>query len=457
MKLVLSTLFSITCLLTSFITVGSAVQPNEIKTLQQLFDEVKAKQKQAVEINKQREDDFLSAKSQQKNLLYKAEQEFRKIKQQNKPLINQTKENKAEIKILNDKLKTEIAALGDIYSVLNQFTSEVNQTLTGSMTQGQYPERKQVLNEIATNEIPDVALITQYWLTLQHEMTQAANIATFPAQVIDSNGVSHKQQVTRIANFTAFSEGKYLQWLPISQEFLQFQRQPDFKLLEAAQNFSMENNSFQLVVVDPSQGKLLAMLGDKARIDEQIHAGGSVGYIILSLGALGLLISLYRFMYLFIVKVKVNKQLTQIDKPLNNNPLGRILLKAVSNNASDTRLEYELDEAVLNEIVPLERGLGFLKVLTGVAPLLGLLGTITGMIETFQLMSLYGSGDAKMMSSGISQALVTTALGLIVAIPLVFAHSIISTRSKRIIHLLDEQSAGLMTQLLEKLEKEEAK
>jgi biopolymer transport protein ExbB len=437
----------------NFFSIFTLAQTSKAQTLQQLLEQVRLEQEQNLNKISQREAIFISEKSKQKSILFKAEKNFVEIKKQNQPLIKQSKANKEEIAKLSQQLEIEISALGDIYSVLNQFTSEVNPQLLESMTQGQFPQRQTTLNAIKDKQsLPDLALISDYWLMLQHDMTHSGNSDTFSAPVIDELGFTKNQQVTRIGTFTAFSQGHYLQWLPLSKTFLQLQRQPESDLIELAKNFSIDNHHIQPVIIDPSQGELLVLHGEKAKMTEHVQAGGNVGYIIIGLGAIGVLLAVYRFIYLFIVQTKINMQRLNIENPQNNNPLGRILLAGQSSHACDNRLEFELDEAVLKEVMPLERGLGFLKVLTGVAPLLGLLGTITGMIETFQLMSLYGSGDAKLMSSGISQALVTTALGLIVAIPLLFSHNIIATRCKRIVHLLDEQSAGLMARFLENTE-----
>jgi len=120
---------------------------------------------------------------------------------------------------------------------------------------------------------------------------------------------------------------------------------------------------------------------------------------------------------------------------------------------NDELLQLKLDEAVLAEIPALERGNSLIKLLAAIAPLLGLLGTVTGMILTFQAISLFGSGDPKLMAGGISQALVTTVLGLVVAIPLLFSHSVIAYLSRSMIQRLDEQCAGVLARSAEERER----
>jgi biopolymer transport protein ExbB len=141
---------------------------------------------------------------------------------------------------------------------------------------------------------------------------------------------------------------------------------------------------------------------------------------------------------------KVAAQLKR-DSATTDNPLGRVLAAYESNANADTEtIELKLSEAALKEMPGLTKGLLFIKVISVVAPLMGLLGTVTGMIQTFQVITLYGAGDPKLMAGGISQALVTTVLGLTVAIPTVLLHTLVSGRSKRILQVLQEQSAGII-------------
>jgi biopolymer transport protein ExbB len=176
-----------------------------------------------------------------------------------------------------------------------------------------------------------------------------------------------------------------------------------------------------------------------------------VGYVIIALGAVALLVALERIIMLTLVAAKVRQQKRQVDAPSNANPLGRVLNAYHANQGVDAEtLEMKLGEAILKETPSINRALTFLKIVSVAAPLLGLLGTVTGMINTFQAITLFGTGDPKTMAGGISQALVTTVEGLCVAIPVVFLHSAASSRAKAIIHMLQEQSAGLIAEYMER-------
>ena len=227
-------------------------------------------------------------------------------------------------------------------------------------------------------------------------------------------------------------------------------RQPAGRYTSNAEKLQNATTGFTQFGVDPtgpSGGSYLAALIDSPDLIERIHQGREVGYIIIVIGIIALLISFWRLLALSAVGAKVNSQLKNISQPNTNNPLGRVLAVNQQNAGADTEtLELKLHEAVLKETPALEKWIGFIKITSMVAPLLGLLGTVTGMILTFQALTIFGTGDPKAMAGGISSALVTTVLGLCVAIPTVFLHALVSGRSKKIIHIMEEQSAGIIAE-----------
>ena len=198
-------------------------------------------------------------------------------------------------------------------------------------------------------------------------------------------------------------------------------------------------------VVDPSQGAILGLLIQKPSLVERIQQGGLVGYIVIAVGIIGLIIALERLFKLVRTEASMRRQRKDLDSPSKRNPLGRVLAAYHDNRTTDVEsLQLKLDQAILADVPGLERGLSTIRVLSAVAPLLGLLGTVVGMIATFQAITLFGTGDPKLMADGISQALVTTVLGLVVAVPLVLIHSMLAGRSRRLIQMLEQQSTGLV-------------
>jgi biopolymer transport protein ExbB len=282
-------------------------------------------------------------------------------------------------------------------------------------------------------------------------MTESGKVEQFEAPVISISGEVQPQPVTRIGVFTAFSDGKFLRYLPETGNLVELARQPVDRLRTLVQDFEeAESGELMPVVVDPTRGAIMALLVQTPTMKERIVQGGWIGYIILILGAVGLLVALLQFLSLLGAGRGVAQQQKQDEVSLKN-PLGRILSVYNDKLAQDVEtLQLKLDEAILRETPKLERGLITLAILAAIAPMLGLLGTVSGMIETFQSITLFGTGDPKLMSGGISQALVTTELGLAVAIPLLLIHSGLSSKSNRLIQILDEESAAIVARNAEK-------
>jgi len=276
-------------------------------------------------------------------------------------------------------------------------------------------------------------------------MTESGKVVYFDTEIEDASGKPVEAKVFRVGTFNAVANGEYLQFSADTGRLTLLPRQPQSQYLLLAESFSEAKTGPVALGIDPTRGVILSMLIQAPNAIERIQEGGFIGYIILLMGALGFVYALIRLVQLSLTGKKMNAQMNS-STAVDNNPLGRVFLAAELKQAEDTEnLELVLDEAITREVPVLEKGLPMIKLLAAVAPLLGLLGTVTGMIATFQSISLFGTGDPKLMASGISQALVTTMLGLCVAIPLLFLHSLVASRSRILVQILDEQSAGLLS------------
>jgi biopolymer transport protein ExbB len=250
--------------------------------------------------------------------------------------------------------------------------------------------------------------------------------------------------------FSVVSGGRYLIWDPDIQTIRELNRQPPTRYLQTVDPYEKSaGEGFGTLAIDPSRGSLLTALIDTPNQAERIQQGGAVGYSIIVIGLIALAVGLVKFLTLSITSRKVKAQ-RQSDQPDANNPLGRVLLTYQENSSLDPEaLELRLDAAVLEEADRLDRFMWLVRVVSVVAPLMGLLGTVTGMIQTFQAITLFGAGDPKMMAGGISEALVTTMLGLMTAVPLVLLYAFLATSRKRILSVLMGQSAGLVATRVE--------
>ena len=422
-----------------------AVATQQITSLDQLLESVRETQQRQRELNAQRERDFLRDNKSQKELIAKAKREFERRQQENQPLFAVTEKNKGEIAALEAQLKALVQEMGDLSSTYREFAGDFSAVMQDSMITAQFPERSEALQELAAGDgQPTIDEIEALWLFLQQEMTEAGKVLTFETPVVVADGTAQSRTVLRVGTFSAYADGDFLRYVPETGELLLLSRQPTTRLRDEAREFA-ESGDVAPITLDPTRGSLLGMLAYTPSLRERIEQGGSIGLIILLLGAFGLLLTFWRTLYLGVVYLRMQSQLRNVDKPSQGNPLGRVLtaVEGVSLDEEEL-LQLKLDEAVLAEVPALERGNGLIKLLAATSPLLGLLGTVTGMILTFQAISLFGTGDPKLMAGGISQALVTTVLGLVVAIPLLFGHSLINTMSRSMIQRLDEQCAGVL-------------
>jgi biopolymer transport protein ExbB len=254
--------------------------------------------------------------------------------------------------------------------------------------------------------------------------------------------------VTRVGLFNIVSEGGYLEYNPVTGSIKELLRQPPQGRYTSSAVEMAESSAGDVIRFgfDGTRGGILGLLVESPTVEDRIHQGGIVGYCIIALGIIGLLIAIWRWIGLSNDSRRVSAQLKR-DSASTDNPLGRVLAAYESNKNADTEtIELKLSEAALKEMPGLTKGLLFIKVVSVVAPLMGLLGTVTGMIKTFQVITLYGAGDPKLMAGGISQALMTTVLGLVVAIPMVLIHTLVSGQSRKIVNILNSQSAGIVAQ-----------
>jgi len=423
----------------------------QITDLDQLLQAVRSEQQQQRQLNQQREARFLREKNRQQSLLEEAKRDFERRQRENQPLLAVTDTNRAEIARLEQALEDVVGDMGDLSSAFREFAGDFAAELQGSMISAQLPGRLGALAALAGAEgQATIDEIEQLWLLVQEEMTEAGKVARFESPVVKVDGTAVVQPVMRIGTFSAFSDGRFLRFVPETGELLVLSRQPAARFRNAVQAFAGSSEPVAPITVDPTRGSLLGMLSYTPSLRERIDQGGVIALIILALGALGLLLTLWRGLYLSYVHLRIRSQLRDVRDLRKGNPLGRVLL-AVQGVPFDQEelLQLKLDEAVLAEIPALERGNGVIKLLAATSPLLGLLGTVTGMILTFQAISLFGTGDPKLMAGGISQALVTTVLGLVVAIPLLFGHSLVSAMSRSMVQRLDEQCAGVLARTAE--------
>jgi len=423
----------------------------EVKSLDALLKEVKHARHQASKQNSAREKTFKQARDQRASLLKKAKAQLAQQKKRSATLKTTIKTNEQTLIEIEHEITEKGAALGELFGVVRQIAGEVSAAFKLSIVSAEYADRATFLKTMAdSRSLPSMADLNQLWFLMQQQMTVSGKVSRFTRTVITAGGEEQEKTVVRVGEFNVIAEGAYLQFLPKTQQLVELSRQPPELFLGMAKTLAQAQDGQHAFGLDPSRGALLALLTQVPNLEERVHQGGIIGYVILGIGVLALLVSLERYVYLGIVGFKIKRQKKR-QAASAKNPLGRILQAYDQRGQQDVEmLSLKLDEAILRETPRLERRLVLLGIFATICPLLGLLGTVTGMIETFQSIAIFGTGDPKLMSSGISQALVTTGLGLVVAVPVILLHGFLQGKSNRLIQILDEESAGLIAQFAER-------
>ena len=341
---------------------------------------------------------------------------------------------------------------------MQSITTDSRVTFESSLTAAEFgKEREKFLGDLTqkmgeSTELPTIEEIERVWYEIMREMKATGEVSRFTATVINVDGTQTECDVVRIGVYNAVCGNNYLEYVPTKGQYQFLARQPAGRYTSSAgrvSNADASNGyvSFSVDPSGPSGGALLANLVQNPSLGERINQGGIIGYIILAIGGITLLFAIYKYVMLWMMGREVEAQQANLGSPNSNNPLGRVLKVGESYMKENIdRLELKLAEEIMKERPPIERGISFVKIVSVVAPLAGLLGTVTGMIVTFQQITLFGTGDPKIMAGGISQALVTTVLGLVVAIPTTLAHSFLQSSARSVVDVLEEQATGIVAE-----------
>jgi biopolymer transport protein ExbB len=433
---------------------GSAQAQNQeqASSMAELLQQIERGQARDSEEARQREAAFAQRRNEQQQLLNQARAERSRLEAESTRLENLFASNQEEIATARAALDERLGALKELFGVLQTVTGDAQGRFRSSLTNIQYPDRGRFLTELGSkmagaSSLASIEDIERLWFELQREITESGRSVKFNSEVTLANGEKVNAEIARVGVFNLAFEDGYLSYSADTGAINELQRQPEeSRYTGSTSDLLSADEGMVGFGLDVTRGSILALLVESPTLGEKINQGGIVGHSILALGVIGLLIAIWRWVALTIAARKVSAQLKS-DRASSDNPLGRVLAAYEANRNADTEtIELKLSEAALKEMPGLTKGLLFIKVVSVVAPLMGLLGTVTGMIQTFQVITLYGAGDPKMMAGGISQALVTTVEGLVVAIPMVLIHTIVSGQSRKIINIISSQSAGIVAE-----------
>jgi biopolymer transport protein ExbB len=438
----------------SMLAAGS-LQAATAVDLDELLQQVSAGRVKDAQEAQARIEEFRRDRANQQRLLDEMRAEQRREEQRSERLEDLFEQQDGEIIELELALQERLGDLKELFGVLQQAAGDAIGQMSTSITQTQFSDRLEFMTDFAakmgqTNRMASMAEIERLWFELQREMIENGKVVRFPATVVNASGEEEQRSVTRIGAFNLVSDGNYLEYIDETGRLVELQRQPQARYTSRVEDLEDADAGLHPIGLDPTRGQLLSLLVQSPSLSERIAQGKIVGYVIIALGIIGVAIAIWRLLALSAIGARVRSQIKHPDRP-GNNPLGRVLKVYTDNpNVEVESLELRLGEQILRETPSLNKMLPLLKIISVVAPLLGLLGTVTGMIITFQAITLYGAGDPKLMAGGISTALVTTVLGLCVAIPTVFLHTLVSSRARRLTQILQEEAAGILAERAER-------
>lgn len=420
-----------------------AATPEPATSLSELLTEVEQAVNERAAIDRARLSEFRAREAEQAKLLKQAEAEVGRLEAEARRLERGFEAGERALAHARSALEDREGTLGELFGEVRRSAGDLRGRLESSVVSAEHPERLAAIEAVAGGqEVPHIEEIATLWRLMHDETTRQGEVSRFEAPVVMASGETETQSVLRLGSFGALSQGQFLVWNPGQARLVTLRRQPPARLLELSTGFEVAEGGVHPVPIDPSGGPLLELLVETPAPLERIRMGGVVGDVILGLGALALCFGLLRLLSLSMGAARVAR--TQRNpRPGTKDPLARLLaVPALQPGEEREAFEARLEERLLAEASRLQSGLWFIRAVQVAAPLLGLLGTVTGMIETFQAITTFGAGDARMMAGGISAALVTTMLGLGVAIPLVLLSSALNGFARKIASTLESAAAG---------------
>lgn len=425
----------------------SVLADDKAATLDQLIDKVRHESILESKELAEREREFKESRDQQAAKLAAVKAQLAAERRRGEELKSRYDANEAFINSESQRLHEQMGSLGELFGIVKQTTKDLLAQFKSSLVSAQIPGRETLLQTLGERKSnPSIQELEDFWRLIVDEMVESGKVTRFKSPVITLNGEEQQREVVRLGNFNAVSDGVYLRYLPETGHLVELGRQPPQRFTDQARELQAAQTGLSPVAIDPSRGAILSLMVQSPDLAERVNQGGVIGYMILTLGMIGLIIVAERLAVLSGLqrKMKLQQQGSGLEQA---SPLMRIRQVAENYPHLDSEaLGLKLDQAILKERPLIKRYLPTLAVFAAIAPLLGLLGTVSGMIQTFQSITLFGTGDPKLMSSGISVALVTTELGLVVAIPLVLLHNWLSGRAKGLIYILDEESAAQLAE-----------
>jgi biopolymer transport protein ExbB len=437
--------------------------------INQLRQGVQRLRDQERQLAQEREQRFRAALQRQERLAQEATQRRNAAEARSNALDRQWNDNEQRIAETTALLTERQGNLGELFGVTRQVAGDAATVLSQSMLTTQYEkpaqgeDRADFLRRIAgATALPSITELERLWYEILREMTDSAKVVKYRTPVaqlddettpdVDESQQTEEREVVRIGPFTASSNGQYLGYIASKKGLTELHGEVvgEFQELGRRLQAASPDAGYQRALVDPASGALLSQYINRPSWSRRVVQGEAVVWVIIFVGGLGVLLAMFQGAYLLMQRFAVAAQLRNLDNPKESNPLGRVLIAFRGDGSkrieSAELAELRISEAVLREVPRLERFQSFLRLAVAAGPLLGLIGTVIGMIITFHAIVASGTSDPRLMADGIGKAMIATVAGLGIAIPLLFINAGLASLSRAITQILDEQSQSLLAQ-----------
>lgn len=411
---------------------------DEIRNIEinELLELVKTNKSIFLNEDNKRLNSFITKVSDRQALLDDAKTKLANEIDRNINLEASFEQNEKTLAELEEKLEIKVGVLGELFGVTRQYAGELLAASENSVVFYEFPNRPEVLKDIGQEKVHNLDQLENLWISYFDEIVAGSEIKNFEATITSPNGENIVGEVTRYGLFSASYDGKFVKPVSSLDSFQLLAKQPENTFTKTLSKHKRADD-YTNVAIDPTRGFLLSLYLDKANWFERIAQGKSIGFVIIFIGFIGLAFSIFKII-----------RLREYSNEVLNNKSDNIpsqMESLIKDGTSRESKENIIDEFIINYSGKIEWGNNWVKFFAAVAPLLGLLGTVIGMIETFQAITLFGTGDPKQMAGGISQALVTTMLGLIVAAPLLGMYTYLSEKTESIVQVLEEKASYILS------------
>ncbi|WP_462137782.1 MotA/TolQ/ExbB proton channel family protein [Candidatus Mycalebacterium sp.] len=432
------------CVTPSALAQSEAKKNEKPASLSELLEAVEKKELVREERDAERLRRFIKLKDKREQISLEAARVRIGEEKRSEILQKQYGNNDLTIRSFKESLSRRHGGVKEILGHLTVAAGKSADIFRRSAVSAQFPDRTGFAEKLRLNRFPSIDEIERLWFELQREMVESGRSARFTAPVYDSKGRLKSAQIVRVGGFNVMGGGGFLVYDPQTGQVKTLSRQPKSRFRSAAKKIFKSDSGIVKTAIDPSRGAILSLFVRAPGLGERIDQGGNIGYLIILMGIFGLFLTYARMRDLKRVTGRMQTQAMH-SKGEDDNPMGRLMLAYEKNSSAPVdSAEIALAETIRAEKAGFDRFIPFIKFIYVSAPLMGLLGTVVGMIKTFQIISFFGSADPKLLAGGISQALVTTVMGLCVAVPVLLLHTIIKTRCVRATGMLEKKASELM-------------